>query len=88
VFSCANRMFLARLVEALAVDGSPLVYGVFDGKRLQSSTEDEPRIRSPIAAEQGRSSSFRFHLKQYGSVTPKIAVPASSRWSAAPLFFN
>jgi hypothetical protein len=88
VFSCADRMLLVRLVEAPAVDGSLLVYGVFDSERLQSSAKDERRIRSSIAVEQGRSSSFRFHLEQYGSVAPKIAVPVSSRWFAAPLFFN
>jgi hypothetical protein len=31
LFSGANRMLLVRLAETPAVDGSPLLYGVFDG---------------------------------------------------------
>jgi hypothetical protein len=46
LFSGANRMLLVRLAEAPAIGGAPLVYGVFDGERLESSAEDERRIRS------------------------------------------
>jgi hypothetical protein len=49
-FSGVNRMLLVRLAEAPAADRSPLVYGVFYGERVQSSAEDERRIRTIGAA--------------------------------------
>jgi hypothetical protein len=49
-FSGVNRMLLVRLAEAPAADGSLLLYGVFDGERLQSSAEDERCIRTIGAA--------------------------------------
>jgi hypothetical protein len=46
VFSGVNRLLLVRLAEAPSADGSPLMYGEFEDRRLQSSAEDERRIRS------------------------------------------
>jgi hypothetical protein len=45
IFSGVNRKLLVRLTETLAANGLALVYGVFDGIRLQSGAEDERRIR-------------------------------------------
>jgi hypothetical protein len=46
VFSGVNRLLLVRLAEAPFADGSPLMYGEFEDRCLQSSAEDEHRIRS------------------------------------------
>lgn len=46
VFSGVNRQLLVRLTQAPAVDGSALVYGVFDTTHLQSDADDERRIRT------------------------------------------
>jgi hypothetical protein len=45
-FSGINRLLLVRLAEAPSAGGSPLVYGVFEGQRLQSKGEDERKIRA------------------------------------------
>lgn len=45
--SVVNRELLVRLTQAPAVDGSALVYGVFDGTHLQDGTDDERPIRTP-----------------------------------------
>ena len=45
-FSSVNRLLLVWLAEAPSVEGSPLVYGIFEGQRLHSSVEDERKIRS------------------------------------------
>lgn len=45
LFSGVDRRLLFRLTEAPANDSLALVYGVFDGMHLQSSAEDERRIR-------------------------------------------
>jgi hypothetical protein len=50
VYSSVNRRLLVRLAEAPSADGSPLRYGEFEGQHLQSSAEDERRIRSIGAA--------------------------------------
>jgi hypothetical protein len=46
VFSDVNRLLLVRLAEAPSADGLPLMYGEFEDRCLQSSAEDERRIRS------------------------------------------
>lgn len=45
LFSGVDRRLLFRLTEAPANDSLALVYGVFDDMHLQSSAEDERRIR-------------------------------------------
>jgi hypothetical protein len=50
VYSGVNRRLLVRLAEAPSADGSPLRYGEFEGQHLQSSAEDERKIRSIGAA--------------------------------------
>jgi hypothetical protein len=75
VYSGVNRRLLVWLAEAPSADGSPLRYGEFEGQHLQSSAEDERRIRSIGAAINAffdRCEVFNAHLEEHTIAVSEI----------------